>query len=433
MKAFITLQHGSKNLGTLHLHLYDKDVPKTVQNFATLLQRGDGHGYSGSSMHRVIKGFMAQGGDFTNGDGTGGESIYGKTFDDENFMHKHNHAGILSMANAGPHTNGSQFFITFKATPHLDGKHVVFGKVDLTRSKNVLDLLENVSTLPGDRPKSAVAIVDCGVEDSVSPTRQPADAHIKDDDEIELDVDDDPDDSLETLEAAGGVEGGEKAPISKADAMKQRLRLLKQKMTQARQLNKKAVQEEGECISHGGAEKMQRNQTGVIKSRKEKEWKVMNSKAIQIAALEGVDEKLLTEPAAKSLDKERRKNEKDELNAYHVNDYHNPEGQYRNYVRNVRGLPFSTEEKSSATYDPVQNDADPVREREGARRLAAEMHKRIEKRQKRESEKKRKEISDDNNVSHINQRNKRFNEKINRTYDKQTAEIRQNLERGTAL
>ncbi len=110
-------------------------------------------------MHRIIPGFMAQGGDFTKGNGTGGRSIYGTTFKDENFQLKHTERGILSMANSGPNTNGSQFFICFTKTPHLDRKHVVFGKV--IDGFEVLDRLESVGTVTGKTTES-VMIVDCG-------------------------------------------------------------------------------------------------------------------------------------------------------------------------------------------------------------------------------------------------------------------------------
>ena len=144
------------------------DHPITAENFRALCTGEKGAGksgkplhYKGCSFHRVIPGFMAQGGDFTVGNGTGGESIYGNKFADEALNKgKHTKRGILSMANAGPNTNGSQFFLCFVATPHLDGRHCVFGEV--TDGFDVLDKIEATPTGARDVPSSPIVIADCG-------------------------------------------------------------------------------------------------------------------------------------------------------------------------------------------------------------------------------------------------------------------------------
>eukprot|EP00656_Telonema_subtile_P054647 TRINITY_DN821_c0_g1_i1.p1 TRINITY_DN821_c0_g1~~TRINITY_DN821_c0_g1_i1.p1 ORF type:complete len:212 (+),score=67.53 TRINITY_DN821_c0_g1_i1:162-797(+) len=165
-RVFFDMKIGAADAGRIEMELRADVAPKTAENFRALCtgekgvgQSGKALHFKGSSFHRVIQEFMCQGGDFTNGNGTGGESIYGAKFEDENFTLAHDKPGLLSMANAGPNTNGSQFFLTTVATPWLDGNHCVFGSV--VEGMEVVKSIEEVGSRSG-ATSAAVVIADCG-------------------------------------------------------------------------------------------------------------------------------------------------------------------------------------------------------------------------------------------------------------------------------
>ena len=165
--VFLDISIGGQPLGRLKLELFNDIAPKTAENFRQLctgeyVVNNRPMGYKGCTFHRVIKGFIIQGGDFVNGDGTGSMSIYGTTFPDEPFLVKHSESGLLSSANIGPNTNGCQFFITTSPSEHLDGKHVVFGRVLDVPSLEIVKKIEKVQVDSNQKPKQPVVITECG-------------------------------------------------------------------------------------------------------------------------------------------------------------------------------------------------------------------------------------------------------------------------------
>ena len=563
MKAYITLSHGDAPLGTLRLTLRPDVVPRTVENFVhfltataatanatttttTTTSGAGGYGYRDSTFHRIIPKFMAQGGDFVNRDGTGSVTMFDgrPSFPDENFILSHSQRGTLSMANSGPDTNGCQFFVTFGAAAHLDGKHVVFGYVDWREdgeSAGVLDALEGVriDRRNGDRPLEEVRIEDCGIlgererkgagkaggegggeiqmvgeakKNKLMQAYGDVDpAAAVDEDEINLDDEDDEvnrrseeedpydnapsktaddnsnkgdfdeidiegeigepaaaDDDVDREDASGSTAAdGNSGKLSKKAALQKRLAALRAKINQSRTLNRREVHAEATRIGTDDAAAQERKrQNKQDRSTRQEEYDAyVVGKLRDGAAADDGDPKAsggtsggggkaghkksasLFQPAYDSIRQMNARAEKEERSRHGPDDYYNPEGQYSNYERNLTSVRRATSSRRGGdaapgpldSYDPtLTGHADgydasgrqsSISEKEGAKRLAMEMKRRTEKK----ANQKRKLEFDAVDVTSINDRNKRFNQKIGRNFDKHTAEIRQNLERGTAL
>ena len=454
MKAFLQISIGESKPSTLKLNLDSDTVPRTVLNFTTLLSRKAPNGYLQSKFHRLIPSFMIQGGDFTNGDGTGGTSIYGDEFNDENFTLGHDRRGALSMANSGRDTNGSQFYITFRNTAHLDGKHVVFGHVDMEDEESVrlLNRLEGLNVGKGDVPSLDVLMVGGGI---VKKQEAPSEAVVKEqvevalDNQDEIDLEDDDEEDAEeegvkddeTEEPNGAEDDADAPPLdasaaainpnSKKAKLQERLLKLKMKMNQSRQLNKKEVLSEGERFGSKEAQSQYRKQTSKQdKFRKEQEYNQVHAKSKISAELSKQQKKAMMQSGDESLHQAMKKEAMTEKTMFSFKDFHNPEGQFRNYENTVKSLRTENLDTSYKNPDEISTDQDRLRERDGAKRLAVELKRRAAKSEKR----KQKEVEfEGEDVTYINKRNKAFNERISKDYDKHTAEIRQNLERGTAL
>jgi len=239
-RVFFDVQIGMKKAGRIVIELFADIVPKTAENFRCLCtgERGVGRvsgkalHYKNTIFHRVIKGFMMQGGDFANMNGTGGESVYGGKFEDENLDMRHTGPGILSMANAGKNTNGSQFFVTFKKAEHLDGKHVVFGKV-VEGMKVVQEIEQLEMTADSDRPAEPVIIARCGEMERIQVEVEETES------EGELDLPPPPVVAAEPQHTDDEVDEAESKSSSSSSAPKKKRKKEKEKESRRREKDKK--------------------------------------------------------------------------------------------------------------------------------------------------------------------------------------------------
>lgn len=469
-RVFFDVEIGGEPAGRISMVLFHSTTPKTAENFRCLCtgEKGVGkHGarlhYKGSTFHRIIPSFMIQGGDFTAHDGTGGESIYGSSFPDESFSMKHTEAGLLSMANCGKDTNSSQFFITTVPTPHLDDKHVVFGKV--TEGMSVVSKLETYGSRSG-RPSRHITIADCGelpsrrqilaklrVEKEESIKLQKEVVHVNPDEESKARLAAlkerkllvrTAQDELQELEKhlmdePPALRGGDERAsdelkndtFASKDPRKQKLGELHAKMLQARKANESAV------IVEKKKETTKRPADEEERLHAKKRWfeEKKQQRADELKRL-GLNEaqayRLDTVETAEAIaEKKRRKPAPQGWEAF------NQATLYKAYEKRVDSIKPNLEEYNAAKEsDPefyraadslVYGGTGAVSEA-GIDRMVAELEARKSKAFSR-----RRRYDPHATVDYINDRNANFNKKLDRSYGGVAAEIKANLERGTAL
>ena len=436
-RVFLDIEIGGRAIGRLVIELRSDVVPRTCENFRSHCLGDKGLTFVNRLFHRVIPGFMAQGG-CDKGDGTGGSSIYGRSFNDENFRLRHDARGTLSMANSGAHTNGSQFFITFKATPHLDGKHVVFARV--VDGLDVLAIIEKVATGPLDRPRMPVTIARCGeMLEEETPTQAPtkvirssgatsadetaqareqgADDRMKEEEREEEDVSSD---AVAVVDVESATKG--------MSAMEKRLFIIRMKLNAGRRANRKAAEEEFRKVykqrekgpGSSAQDEHERKKEASIKAKLERKgFRVEDTHLLETA-----------ETAVRKAASKKKKM---------AGDADTKEWYVKSYEKNVRKLGVATvaetaknagvgrrAEKHSLEYGGRRGGET----KEGVQRLADEIDVNDAKKRKKMAS------SDNADMHYINKKNEAFVKRITKKggeWDEASREIRQNLERGTAL
>ncbi|KRX01818.1 Cyclophilin-like peptidyl-prolyl cis-trans isomerase domain [Pseudocohnilembus persalinus] len=439
---------GGTSVGRITFELFTDITPKTAENFRGLCTGEYGtttiNGnkkkliYKDSKFHRIIDQFVVQGGDFVNGNGTGNASIYGGQFADENFSRRHACAGLLSMANAGRNTNGSQFFITLKACPHLDGKHVVFGQVI-----DGMDVVRKMAKVPvdmNDKPKIPVEIINCDQigdarhyirNDPFSKDNQliikkselekqeqiASDLH-KEEQEQHRQKLEKLKNQIKQLDQAKQEEDEELQILNQASkklsqSTQERLKAIQLKMNEARRGNTKAVLEEQIRAEDPNYEKNKKLQK--YYEKKEQKLKTLESQGLT------KEQTYLNQTASQAEYSKGKQKNKNESFGW---DVFNSDSVYKAYEKRCSNLKVDQEHYQKQKENPNIGSLE-----EGASRLSEDLQKQIEKRAKFSN---RRKYNEDEKVDFINDRNKVFNQKLNRAFDPYVQEIRENLERKTA-